>query len=329
VSDDAGADALRSLGEFGLIDRLAGALGTGPGVDKGVGDDAAILTTDPGRKLVVTVDVVVEGRHFTAELSDPADWGWKAVAVNLSDLAAMGAEPLALVVALTVPPGTPLETLDGLYKGMAECCERFGAPLVGGDTSAGPALSLAITALGQAARPVRRDGARAGDRLVVSGPLGAAAAGLALLQRGDEAAAALLERFPDLAAAHRRPWPELGAGLRLAAAGATAMIDVSDGLAGDALHIAEASGLGLELPDVAVPLAPGVAEAARLLERDPLELALGGGEDFVLAAALPRMADVGGVVDCGSFLADPGRRVRRTRTGELPLAGLSFDHFRG
>ena len=322
-------DPLAALGEFGLIERLARAvLAGGPGVDKGVGDDAAILTPAPGRKLVVTVDVVVEGRHFTAALSEPADWGWKAVAVNLSDLAAMGAEPLALVVALTVPPGTPLEVLDGVYAGMAEACERYHAPLVGGDTSSGPALSLAVTAIGQADRPVRRDGARAGDRLVVSGPLGAAAAGLALLERGDDQARALLERHPHLAAAHRRPLPELAAGLRLARAGATAMIDVSDGLAGDALHIAEASGLGIEVSDVAVPLAPGVADTATLLGADPVELALGGGEDFVLAAALPRMADVGGVIDCGTFTADPARRVRRTRGGTAPLAGLSFDHFR-
>ena len=297
-------------------------------MEVGVGDDAAVLRPSPGRRLVATTDVLVDGVHFRAGLSEPEDWGWKAVAVNVSDVAAMGAEPRWLLVALTVPHGTGVERLDRVYAGMAEACTAFGVALAGGDTSTGPALSLAVTALGEADRVVTRAGARPADRLVVSGPLGAAAAGLALLQRGDPAAAELLDRFPHLAAAHRRPWPDLAAGPRLAAAGATAMIDVSDGLAGDALHLAEASGTGLEVHDAALPLAAGVAEAARLLGRDPAALALGGGEDFVLATALPRDADAPGVVDCGRFVADPARRLRHTATGPRPLAGLAFDHFR-
>jgi thiamine-monophosphate kinase len=286
-----------------------------------------VLLPTPGRKLVVTTDVLVEGRHFAAALSDPEDWGWKAVAVNLSDLAAMGAEARWLVLALTVPGPTPVATLERVYAGVGEACRAFGVALVGGDVSAGPTLSLAVTALGEAERPVLRSGARPGDRLCVTGPLGAAAAGLGLLQRDDRAAGELLGRFPGLAAAHRRPIPALAMGLALARAGAWAMIDVSDGLAGDALHLAEASGVGLEVHDATVPLAPGVAEAAALLGLDPLELALGGGEDFVLAAALPRAADLGGVLDCGRFTPDPGTRVRLTATGQRPLTGLAYDHF--
>jgi thiamine-monophosphate kinase len=312
----------------------------------GVGDDAAVLVPTPGRRLVVTTDVVVEGRHFDAALSDPEDWGWKAVTVNLSDLAAMGAEPRWLVVALTVPPAAAPATLERVYAGMGEACREYGVALVGGDTSGGPALSLAVTAVGEAGRVVTRSGARPGDRLVVTGPLGAAAAGLGLLRlatgdgqpqpagrrgsRAREAAGELLARHPHLAAAHRRPRPQLAMGLRLAAGGATAMLDVSDGLAGDVLHLADASGTGVEVHDAAVPLATGVAEAAALLGRDPVELALGGGEDFVLAAALPPSADVGGVIDCGAFSARADRRVRLTPAGAaLPLAGLAYDHFRG
>jgi thiamine-monophosphate kinase len=318
---------LSELGEFGLIARLTGGLELGPGVEVGVGDDAAVLEPSHGHKLVVTTDVLVEGLDFTAALSEPEDWGWKAVAANLSDLAAMGAEARWLVLALTVPGPTPVATLERVYAGVGEACRAFGVALVGGDVSAGPTLSLAVTALGEAERPVLRSGARPGDRLCVTGPLGAAAAGLGLLQRDDRAAGELLGRFPGLAAAHRRPIPALAMGLALARAGAWAMIDVSDGLAGDALHLAEASGVGLEVHDATVPLAPGVAEAAALLGLDPLELALGGGEDFVLAAALPRAADLGGVLDCGRFTPDPGTRVRLTATGQRPLTGLAYDHF--
>jgi thiamine-monophosphate kinase len=322
------ARELGDLGEFGLIARLTGGLEPGPGVEAGVGDDAAVLLPTPGHRLVVTTDVLVEGLDFTAELSEPEDWGWKAVAANLSDLAAMAAEARWLVLALTVPTATPVPTLERVYAGIGEACRTFGVSLVGGDVSAGPALSLAVTALGEAERPVLRSGARPGHRLVVTGPLGAAAAGLGLLQRDDRAAGELLGRFPGLAAAHRRPIPALAMGLALARAGAWAMIDVSDGLAGDALHLAEASGVGLEVHDATVPLAPGVTEAAALLGLDPLALALGGGEDFVLAAALPRAADLGGVLDCGRFVADPAQRVRMTQSGPMPLAGLAYDHFR-
>jgi thiamine-monophosphate kinase len=298
-------------------------------VEVGIGDDAAVLRPTPGRRLMVTTDVLVAGYHFAAELSAPEDWGWKAVAVNLSDLAAMGAEARWLVVALTVPPATGSELLDRVYAGLRDACRAYSVALAGGDTSAGPALTLAVTAIGEAEQVVTRAGARPGDRLAVSGPLGAAAAGLALLRRDDPPARALLDRFPALAAAHRRPEPQLAAGRRLAAAGASAMLDVSDGLAGDALHLAEASGVGLEVDDGALPVAPGVAEAAALLGIDPVALALAGGEDYVLAAALPAGVTVAGVTVCGRFTADPARRVHRTATGEAPLAGLAYDHFRG
>jgi thiamine-monophosphate kinase len=297
-------------------------------VEVGIGDDAAVLSPTPGRRLVVTTDVLVEGRHFAAGLSSPADWGWKAVAVNCSDVAAMGGLPRWLVLALTAPAATPVEVLDELFAGIGEACAAFGVELVGGDLSDGPALSLAVTALGEAERVVTRAGARPGDRLAVSGPLGAAASGLALLRRGDAAARELLGHFPALAAAHRRPCPDLGAGPRLARAGASAMLDVSDGLAGDALHLAEASGTGLEIDDGAVPLAPGVREAAELLGRDPVALGLGGGEDFVLAAALPPSTSFPGLLDCGIFTADPDHRVHTGPHGPAPLAGLAFDHYR-
>src|SRR5215204_5563057 len=137
---------LRHLGEFGLIARLTGGLEPGPGVEAGVGDDAAVRLPTPGHRLVVTTDVLVEWLDITAELSEPEDWGWKAVAANLSDLAAMAAEARWLVLALTVPEATPVPTLERVYAGVGEACRTFGVSLVGGDVSAGPALSLAVTA---------------------------------------------------------------------------------------------------------------------------------------------------------------------------------------
>src|SRR4029453_13865620 len=163
---------LSEIGEFGLIARLTGGLELGPGVEVGVGDDAAVLRPTHGHKLVVTTDVLVEGLDFTTALSEPEDWGWKAVGATLPDRAARGARPPWLVLALTVPAPTPVGTLERVYAGVGEACRAFGVALVGGDVSAGPALSLAVTALGEAERPVLRSGARPGDRLCVTGPLG-------------------------------------------------------------------------------------------------------------------------------------------------------------
>ncbi len=303
---------------------------------------------------MVTTDVLVDGRHFDAALSSPFDWGWKAVMVNVSDVAAMGAVPRWLVLALTVPPSTPVQLLDALYDGIGAACRDAGVVVVGGDVSAGPVLSLTVTALGEADQVVTRAGARPGDLLAVTGPVGGAAAGLGLLwharpqpghraggqepagTRERDAARALLTRFPGLATAHARPQAALAAGPRLARLGATAMLDVSDGLNADALHLAESSGLGLEVDETAVPLAPGVPEAAVLLGVDPADLALGGGDDYVLAVALPpevarAAADdpaLDGLTVCGVFIGDPGHRVSHGPAGERPLVGRGHDHFR-
>lgn len=372
------AQALAGLGEFGLISRLVARLPGGPdsgstpggpdpdapaggapagGVEVGIGDDAAVLRPTPGRRLVVTTDVLVDGRHFDAALSGPFDWGWKAVVVNVSDVAAMGAVPRWLVLALTIPPSTPVHVLDALYDGIGAACQDAGVVVVGGDVSSGPALSLAVTALGEAERVVTRSGARPGDLLAVTGPVGGAAAGLGLLLRAGperghqengrespgpadirerDAARGLLTRFPALEAAHARPRAALDAGPRLARLGATAMLDVSDGLSADVLHLAESSGLGLELDETAVPLVPGVPETAAFLGVDSLDLALGGGDDYVLAVALPPEVARAAAGDpalaaltvCGTFTDDPGHRVSRGPVGERPLAGRGHDHFR-
>lgn len=279
---------MQPRGEFQRLQDLAEHLaGTGPGVPVGVGDDAAVVEVGAGA-VVACVDVVAEGVHFTLDLSDPADVGWKAVAVNISDLAAMGAEPLAVLVGLQRRPDLPEEAIDGLFAGMAEACTHFGAALVGGDTVTAPTFSVAVTALGRPAlRSITRGGARPGDDVLLVGPLGMGAAALHAHGRGIEVPEVLI-------AAHRRPPALPRAGQALAAAGASAMIDISDGLGQDAAHVARASGVALQLDRQAV-LSAAPPEVAEVVPADDLaRLVIGGGEDFALLATIPpgRRTDV-------------------------------------
>ena len=284
------------MGEFDLLRRLREALPPPPArVHVGVGDDAAV--TAGGGALVTSVDLLVQDVHFRRELATPAQIGHKALAAALSDLAAMGAPAGEAYIAMTVPPDFGEDEFMELLGGVTELAAETGATLAGGDISAGPVLSLGVTVVGRlttASEAVRRDGAQAGDVLVVTGELGGAAAGLLLL--GDTGTAgAGAEGFAEIDAGRREalvarqltPRPRLEAGRALAAAGLHAMIDISDGLAADAGHIAEESGLHISLDADAVPIADGVAEVAAAAGADPIDIALGGGEDYELLAALP------------------------------------------
>jgi thiamine-monophosphate kinase len=265
----------RAPGEFELIARFTRALPlAGRGVVLGPGDDAAVLRPAPGEDLVATVDAVVEGVHFDRR-STPADVGWKALAVNLSDLAAMGARPLWALVALALPRGTPAATVRGVARGLGACARAYATPVVGGNVTRADALSLTLTVLGAVpeGRALLREGARPGDLVAVTGTLGDAALGLA---RG--AAAPLARR-------QRRPTPRVAAGLALAGL-ARAAIDVSDGLVQDLGHLCRASGVGARIGVLELPLSPAYRRAARRLE-DPWAAALGGGEDYELVVALP------------------------------------------
>jgi thiamine-monophosphate kinase len=312
--------------EFELIERFARpAPQGGAGVILGIGDDAALLRPPRGADLAVTVDAVVEGVHFGAGFA-PEDVGWKALAVNLSDLAAMGARPLWALCALAVPRGADPGRLLRVGRGLAACARRFGVALAGGNVTRAAELSLAVTAMGSLprGRALRRDGARPGDRLVVSGSLGGAALGI-----HPRAPASARRR-------QRRPEPrvELGRGLLGLA---TACIDISDGLLQDLGHLARASGVGAVVRIGDLPLDP---ELARLAALDPrlLELALAGGEDYELLAAVPagrlgraraaaaragvRLAEIGEVVRGRRVRAlDPaGREVRPASAGHDHLA---------
>lgn len=273
--------SVAELGEFGLIARITLGRGLPPGTVLGPGDDAAVLAVADGR-VVVSTDVLVEGVHFRLDWSTPHQVGRKAMAANLADVAAMGAVPTALVVGLAVPGRTAVSTVDGLAAGMWEEAERAGAGIVGGDVVSAEQLVVSVTALGnlQGRAPVTRSGARPSDVLGLCGRLGWSAAGLAVLRRGHHCPLAVVE-------AHQVPEPPYRAGPQAAEAGATAMIDVSDGLLADAGHLARASGVGIDIDSAAVPLAATLAEVALTLGADARHWVLTGGEDHALLACFP------------------------------------------
>ena len=248
-------------GEFAAIERLRRLLPRASEGSVGIGDDAAAIPRPAGGWLLLTIDTVVAGVHADLSLSGPDDLGWKAVAVNVSDIAAMGGRPEYGLLSIAGPPGTDLELVG---RGVAEAARRYGCIVVGGDLVNADAIVITVALTGACdGAPILRSGARPGDGIWVTGPLGLSAAGFRLLNEPGFAAGPAVE-------AHRRPKPSVQAGLAARAAGATSMIDVSDGLVADLGHLADASGVGFAIE--AVP----VADAATREE------ALTGGEDYVL-----------------------------------------------
>ncbi|MDX6583783.1 MAG: thiamine-monophosphate kinase [Solirubrobacterales bacterium] len=293
-----------------------------PGLVLGSGDDAAISV--PEGATATSVDLLVEGVHFEIPPFGLADVGHKALAVALSDLAAMGASPREAYVQLGVPADRDQAELLELADGLAAVAAAHGVAIAGGDVSRAPMLLLAVTVVGAAADEaalVRRAGARSGDLLVVTGELGGAAAGLLLLE--DEMFAEALDHATADALRRRqlRPEPRLAAGLALARTGATAMIDVSDGLGADAEHLAAAGAVGLEVELARLPLQAGVAAVAEAAGRDPFDLAAAGGEDYELLATLaPGQVDAAAdaVGAAGSKLTAIGAV---SATGAVTLSG--------
>jgi thiamine-monophosphate kinase len=269
------------MGEFNLIDRVARLMPTTPAVVEGIGDDCAVLRVG-GRLLLVSCDLAVENVHFRRSHASPQEIGRKMAAASLSDIAAMGGRPLFGLLALACPADTPVQQVEGLVSGMAGVFSRFGAAIVGGDTArCDGGMMCDLTVLGEAVggRYLRRKGARAGDLLAVTGCPGRAAAGLHALENGFNA--------PELARAHYAPEPQIQVGQWLAACPAAhAMIDVSDGLLQDAGHLADASGLGMDVESSRVPIAPEVAAYCAETGMHPLSFALSGGEDYELLMAL-------------------------------------------
>lgn len=258
-------------------------LGAVPGIRVGIGDDCAVLEPTPGRTLLATTDLLIEDVHFRRRHSEPADIGWKALAVNLSDIAAMGGQPRWALIALACPAATAGEEVEAFYEGLLELARGHDVHVVGGDTSAAPGgWVINVTLLGEATRPILRSTARVGDVVAVSGPLGRSAAGLAVLERGP-APALPAEILADVTSAHRRPRPRVREGRWLGEApGVTAMIDLSDGLATDLGHVVEESGVGARVDLERLPVGEAARAVADALAADALAWGTGGGEDYEL-----------------------------------------------
>ena len=303
--------------EFDLIATIRQLAATTDRVAIGIGDDCASIRFTPGSEVLVTTDMLMDGRHFRLAAATPEEVGYKCLGVNLSDIAAMAGRPIVAVVAVALPRGDAERVAIGLRAGMSGLVDEFGLAIVGGDTNAwdGP-LVVSITVLGEttARGPVRRSGARPGDVVVVTGPLGGS----------------LLGR-------HLHPRPRVREALTLhEAADLHAMIDLSDGLAGDLAHIlAESGGLGATLDAALVPIHPDALAMALGDGRSPLDHALGDGEDFELCFTLDpsdlgRLSASGvSIIPVGTIDAKPGLRLRHPDGRVTPCEVRGFDHLSG
>ena len=299
------ADAtLADLGEFGLVDELKTRFAQGDHVLLGPGDDAAVVAVPDGRVLVST-DLLVDTRHFRRDWASALDIGHKAAAQNLSDINAMGGRATALTVGLAAPPDLDAAWALELADGIAAEAALVGASVVGGDVTRAEEVMVAITVLGVCdGEPVRRSGARAGDVVALAGRQGWAAAGLAVLARGFRSPRVLVE-------AHRRPEPPYADGAQDAASGATAMIDLSDGLLGDVAHIAEASGVAIDIDTASFEVAEPLRAVGAALGADPMQFILTGGDDHALVATFP----------AGTTLPDGWQRIGEVAGG----SGVTVD----
>lgn len=304
---------LADLGESALIRRIARRAGHPPGKSwvLGIGDDAAILRTRPGEELVLSTDAQVEGVHFLFDRETPRTIGRRALAVNLSDLAAMGAEPVGALLCLCAPPSMALSVFDGLIAGFVDEARRFGCPLVGGNLSRAQISSLTVTVVGRCARggALRRKGVREGDLLYVTGTLGVAA--LARLRADREGTP--LRRVPE---------PRIDAGRALARMGGNhGCIDLSDGLVSDLGQLLDGTSLGAEIDVAGLPVPRGFQRACRELGLDSAQLLAGGGEDYELLFALGPESAVTDPVALRKRLGVPVSQIGRV-VGQAGIRGL-------
>ena len=335
---------LKRLGEFGLIDRIRKMLPKTQGSDlvESIGDDCAVIRTGEHEGWAISTDLFLENVHFSRKWSTPSEIGAKAMAVNLSDLAAMGARPRFGFLGLACPPDTPVDFLETLMAGLSTEAQQHGLALAGGDTSSCETIHLCVTVLGEGDpdRMLYRKNARPGDRIYLTRPTGLSAAGLRYLiehDRPDRPSPAVRRLLKE----HLTPRPEVAPGMWLAHEGARTGIDVSDGLLADLGHIAQRSGARIRLEAERIPLDPALSEGCAQLGLDPLSLACAGGEDYALAVALPaekatgirekffsrfgsKLYEIGRVVE-----GEPGVELVDEQGEPLELQEQGWDHFGG
>jgi thiamine-monophosphate kinase len=324
--------------EEAIIELVRQVAGPAPaGVDVGLGDDAAVLQVG-GLQIAVTTDLMVEGVHFDLSFCSPADVGHRVMAANLSDLAAMGAKPAWGFWSLALAPKPRREVVEPLARGLVDLGREHGLALVGGDTTAAPqmAVNLCLMGLLEGARPLLRSGARAGDAVCVTGPLGGSAGGLAWLAQGGNPSEPTADRAVQ---AYLRPRPRVAVGRALALSGrVTAMMDLSDGLASDLARLAKASGLGARVEADLIPLPNQLPTLAERLGADPLRWALSGGEDFELLFTcspedVPLLTEAAARAEDGTQVSQVGRMVPESGTflqsgeGLADIAFTGYDHF--
>ncbi len=338
---------LSHLGEFGLISRFQSRLKyKSPQVIQGIGDDCAVLSLNNGNYQVVTTDALVETVHFNLKTHTPEQLGWKTLAVNISDVAAMGGRPKFAVIAMGIPKSFSVDFLDRFYKGLNQASRKYQVALVGGDTVASPKhLFINLTLLGETFKKkvFSRSGARPGDQIFVTGTLGDSALGLKILQSPRKKWQGPETHKKQFIQRHLKPKPrvEVAAWLAQSKYKVTAMIDISDGLAPDLGHILKASRAGAELWEAAIPISKTLAKYSLINGLSVLELALGGGEDYELLFTL-RPEDVNNlsiesitkvdqpVTQIGEITAKKGIRLTSKDGRSKVLQGpMGFNHFKG
>lgn len=320
------------VGEFGCIRRILKDFIYRPeSVKLGAGDDGAVYVTPPGYDQVISTDTMVEGIHFTKETMSFSDVGYRICAVNFSDMAAMGAEPVALVLSLALPKDLPLEDLENCYHGIRECCRKYSVNLLGGDMTAslgGVILTGTVVGIVPSDRAVKRSGAQVGDVVFVTETVGDSAAGLAaILHQCDT-------DFPSLTRRHRRPEAQIQLGKILREAGATSLNDISDGLSQELNEIAAASRVIINLDKDKIPLSEETIRLGERLGTDPLNWAFTGGEDYELAGTMSRknwekikgsrpVTEIGIVCDKGA-----GQVFIKSKNETVLMIPKGYDHFR-